>query len=274
MRFSYAMLPDYPLSESLASIKKADELGFYAVYAADETWHKDLWLLFAAAAASTSRIRLGPSISGVCLREPTLIAQAAELRIPVRYLGIVPDDPRALDAALAEGLRSDVLLLTGGVSVGEHDLVKDALFRAGVREVLHGVAVKPGRPMLIGKGNDCLVAALPGNPVSAFTSFALFIAPALRRLMGYPRYEPLQIQARLTEPLRRFPARATYHLARFRWVGGQAEIEPVRTRGSGDVVSLIRANAFAVSDPGRASIPAGTSVPAVLWRDFDLVLAG
>ena len=77
MKFSYAMLPDYPLSESLASIKKADELGFYAVYAADETWHKDLWLLFAAAAASTSRIRLGPSISGVCLREPTLIAQAA-----------------------------------------------------------------------------------------------------------------------------------------------------------------------------------------------------
>ena len=55
----------------------ADELGFYAVYAADETWHKDLWLLFAAAAASTSRIRLGPSISGVCLREPTLIAAQA-----------------------------------------------------------------------------------------------------------------------------------------------------------------------------------------------------
>jgi 5,10-methylenetetrahydromethanopterin reductase len=77
MRFSYAMLPDYPLSESLASIRKADELGFYAVYAADETWHKDLWLLFAAAAAQTSQIRLGPSISGIVLREPTLIAQAA-----------------------------------------------------------------------------------------------------------------------------------------------------------------------------------------------------
>ncbi|MDP3890959.1 LLM class flavin-dependent oxidoreductase, partial [Nocardioides sp.] len=65
------------LSESLASIKKADELGFYAVYAADETWHKDLWLLFAAAAAQTSQIRMGPSVSGVVLREPTLIAQAA-----------------------------------------------------------------------------------------------------------------------------------------------------------------------------------------------------
>ena len=79
MKFSYAMLPDYPLSESLASIKKADELGFYAVYAADETWHKDLWLLFAAAAASTSRIRLGPSVSCVCLREAPPSAPASPL---------------------------------------------------------------------------------------------------------------------------------------------------------------------------------------------------
>ena len=76
MRYSYVMLPDYPLTESLASIKLADELGFYACYAADETWHKDLWLLFAAAAAETKNIRFGPSLSSVVLREPTLIAQA------------------------------------------------------------------------------------------------------------------------------------------------------------------------------------------------------
>jgi 5,10-methylenetetrahydromethanopterin reductase len=77
MKFSYAMLPDYSLEESLRAIELADELGFYAVYAADETWHKDLWLLFAAAAARTSRVRLGPSVSSVTLREPSLIAQAA-----------------------------------------------------------------------------------------------------------------------------------------------------------------------------------------------------
>jgi 5,10-methylenetetrahydromethanopterin reductase len=71
------MLPDYSLEESLRAIELADELGFYAVYAADETWHKDLWLLFAAAAARTSRVRMGPSVSSVTLREPTLIAQAA-----------------------------------------------------------------------------------------------------------------------------------------------------------------------------------------------------
>src|ERR671910_1632001 len=77
MKFSYAMLPDYSLEECLRAIRLADELGFHAVYAADETWHKDLWLLFAAAAAQTSRIRMGPSVSPVTLREPTLIAQAA-----------------------------------------------------------------------------------------------------------------------------------------------------------------------------------------------------
>jgi 5,10-methylenetetrahydromethanopterin reductase len=77
MKFSYVMLPDYPLEESLRAIKLADELGFYGCYAADETWHKDLWLLFAAAAKDTTNIRFGPSLSGVVLREPTLIAQAA-----------------------------------------------------------------------------------------------------------------------------------------------------------------------------------------------------
>lgn len=76
MKFSYVMLPDYPLTECLASIRLADELGFYAVYAADETWHKDLWLLFAAAADKTTNIRMGPSVSAVVLREPSLIAQA------------------------------------------------------------------------------------------------------------------------------------------------------------------------------------------------------
>src|SRR3954468_10284110 len=77
MKFSYLMLPDYPLEESLRAIRLADELGFYACYAADETWHKDLWLLFAAAAGQTEQVRLGPSVSAVTLREPTLIAQAA-----------------------------------------------------------------------------------------------------------------------------------------------------------------------------------------------------
>ena len=76
MRFSYCMLPDYPLDDSIEMIKTADELGFYACYSVDETWHKDLWVLFAAAARrDRSSIRFGPNVTHVFLREPTLICQ-------------------------------------------------------------------------------------------------------------------------------------------------------------------------------------------------------
>jgi 5,10-methylenetetrahydromethanopterin reductase len=75
MRFSYCMLPDYPLAESIEMIRTADELGYYACYSVDETWHKDLWVVFAAAAGRTERIRFGPNVTHVFLREPTLICQ-------------------------------------------------------------------------------------------------------------------------------------------------------------------------------------------------------
>jgi 5,10-methylenetetrahydromethanopterin reductase len=76
MKFSYATLLDYPLADSMEMIKTADELGYHACYAADETWHKDLWVLFAAAAKETKNLRFGPSLSGIVLREPTLLAQS------------------------------------------------------------------------------------------------------------------------------------------------------------------------------------------------------
>jgi 5,10-methylenetetrahydromethanopterin reductase len=75
MRFSYCMLPDYSFDEMIDMIKTADELGFYAAYSVDETWHKDLWVLFAAAARETKNIRFGPNVTHVFLREPTLICQ-------------------------------------------------------------------------------------------------------------------------------------------------------------------------------------------------------
>ncbi len=75
MRFSYCMLPDYPLADSIEMIRTADELGFHAVYSVDETWHKDWGMLFAAAADKTERIRFGPNVTHVFLREPTLIVQ-------------------------------------------------------------------------------------------------------------------------------------------------------------------------------------------------------
>ena len=76
MKFSYVTLPDYPIADSIDMIRTADELGYHAVYSVDETWHKDMWILFAAAADKTKRIRFGPDLTPIGLREPTLVVQA------------------------------------------------------------------------------------------------------------------------------------------------------------------------------------------------------
>ena len=110
-----------------------------------------------------------------------------ELGIEGRYLGIVGDTAEQLDAALATALDADVLLVTGGVSVGEYDLVGDALARAGMRVLFHKVAMRARQADPRGKRDRCLVVGLPGNPVSAFTGFAVFVAPALRKMMGHGR---------------------------------------------------------------------------------------
>ena len=200
----------------------------------------------------------------------TLLAQLGELGLEGRYLGIARDTRRELEQAVRKGLAGDLLLITGGVSVGEHDLVGEVLATAGMRLIFHKVAIRPGKPMLVGRRDHCLVVGLPGNPVSTFTDFAVFVAPALRRMMGYARWGNLELSAVLAERLKRKPGRITYHLARVSLEEGSFTAFPVRTMGSGDVVSMSRANAFVVTPGGPHALEAGTEVPTLLWRDFYL----
>ena len=196
----------------------------------------------------------------------TLLAQLREIGIEGRYLGIAPDRAERLEELLQDGVRGDLLLLTGGVSMGEYDLVADALERIGTELLFHKVRVKPGKPILAGRSGSCIVLGLPGNPVSAFTGFAVFAAPLLRRIGGWTRWRNREVAARVLEPLPARPGRTTYHLVEAVFEDGNCAVRPTRTRGSGDVTSLARANAFAVTpgDPGGA--PAGAVVPALLWR--------
>src|SRR5882672_10465271 len=142
-----------------------------------------------------------------------LLAQFQSMRIEARDLGIAGDEREALDALIADGLSADVLVLSGGVSVGDYDLVESALIRAGCERLFHNVAIRPGKPIIAARRGGCLVLGLPGNPVSAFTCFHVFVAPALRRLMGHPRPIASPLRAVVLEPLRRKPGRLTYHLA-------------------------------------------------------------
>ena len=194
-----------------------------------------------------------------------LLAQFRSLRVDARYLGIVGDEPEALDALIADGLTADVLVLTGGVSVGDYDLVGAALIRAGCQELFHNVAMRPGKPILAAQRGGCLVLGLPGNPVSAFTGFHVFVAPVLRKLMGDPQPVTGSIRAALTDRLDRRPGRLTYHLAQLRWREGRPVVAPVSSASSGDVLALVHANAFIVAPGASDAIPAGTEVDVLRW---------
>ncbi len=200
----------------------------------------------------------------------TLLAQLRQLGLHGVSLGVAKDEASSLEQSLRQGLKGDVLLITGGVSMGEYDLVGAALERAGMRLLFHQVAVRPGKPILAGRVGACLVIGLPGNPVSTFTGFSIFVAPALRKMMGHAHGEPVAIRARLTSGMTHKPGRTTYHLARLDVSEGALVATPVRTMGSGDLGSLSRANAFVVTDGAARQLPAGSEVTAIPWHASDL----
>src|SRR3954453_15332610 len=123
-----------------------------------------------------------------------LAAQLSAAGAEVERLGAVEDDVEGHRAALERGLEADVLVTSGGVSVGPHDLVRRVEARLGVEEIFWRVAVKPGKPVSFGVRGATLVFGLPGNPVSSFVSCELFVRPAVRALQGAldpgPRFEP------------------------------------------------------------------------------------
>jgi len=199
-----------------------------------------------------------------------LLAQLRELGIEGTDLGIAPDEPAALERTLGRGLTGDVLLVTGGVSMGTHDLVGATLGRLGMSVLFHKVAVRPGKPILAGRSGNCLAVGLPGNPVSTFTAFAVFVAPVLRKMMGHRRAEAVEVRAVLGDRLRRRPGRTTYHLARLEVVDGRFVAHPVRNMGSGDAISLVRANAYVVTPGAADALEAGAEVAAIPWREFHL----
>ncbi len=192
-----------------------------------------------------------------------LLGQLAEAGIAACYLGIAGDEPQPLRQAIVRGLAGDLLLITGGVSVGRYDLVHDALCAEGMRLLFHGVSMKPGKPLLAGRCGRCLVLGLPGNPLSTFTCFVVFVAPVLRRLLGHRRWSNRCLPATLDEPLDAPPGRETYHLARLEQGADGLVARVVPSTGSGDVLALARANAFIVTPRAGACLAAGAVTPVL-----------
>ncbi|HVS19930.1 MAG TPA: gephyrin-like molybdotransferase Glp [Planctomycetota bacterium] len=162
--------------------------------------------------------------------------------------GVVADDPAALREAFADALAGcDVLLTTGGVSMGRYDLVGEALAAVGVEARFHRVAIKPGKPLWFGVRGRVPVFALPGNPVSCLVNHAVFVAPALRKLGGEVGPLPTRRLGRWEgSPVRPNPREQYLPVRRLRGPDGVERLESVRWNGSADVVGIARAKALAV----------------------------
>ncbi|HUZ15008.1 MAG TPA: gephyrin-like molybdotransferase Glp [Gaiellaceae bacterium] len=172
----------------------------------------------------------------------------------------VPDDEASLREALERGLECDVLVTSGGVSVGEHDLVREVEQELGVEESFWRVAIKPGKPLAFGTRGDTLVFGLPGNPVSALVGAELFVKPALRALQGMseplPRFEP----GRLGSDLQRNPERDEFVRARARNEGDAVALEPLRGQESHMIASASTADALVHIPRGNGKLTAGSVI--------------
>jgi len=188
---------------------------------------------------------------------PMLEALLGSAGAAVRPLASVEDDEAAHRASIERGLEHDVLVTSGGVSVGPHDLVRRIEADLGVEEVFWGVSVKPGKPLAFGVRGRTLVFGLPGNPVSSLVSSVLFVLPALRALQGEREPRPRYLNGTLAASAKADPRRDELVRARLTPDG---ELEPLTGQESHMIVRAAEANALVYVPAGDSELPAGAVV--------------
>jgi molybdopterin molybdotransferase len=189
-----------------------------------------------------------------------LAAQLVSAGAEVVRLPPVHDDPAATRAAVERGLAADVLVTTGGVSVGALDLVRAAEAELGVEEVFWQVAMRPGKPIAFGVCDRTLVFGLPGNPVSSLVGFELFVRPALLALQGLVDPKPAFRPGRLARPAKRAAARDSLLRARSRVDGGAVVLDPLSGQESHMIAHAATADALVLVPRGEGELAAGALV--------------
>lgn len=204
------------------------------------------------------------------IRNSNSVSLAAQVRLaggePV-LLGNALDRTDDLGAKIEQGLCEDILVLSGGVSMGKYDLVESVLKSLGAEFFFDAVAIRPGKPAVFGRCRDTLVFGLPGNPVSTMVTFQLFVAPAID-VLGASRARPLPLlEATLAEGLSE-KGHVTHFLpGRLEWTGAAAKVRALRWQGSGDISALSLSNCFVVVPADRLDIAAGERVSVLPRTD-------
>ncbi len=199
-----------------------------------------------------------------------LLAAGRTLGLGFASLGIARDSIAALQERIAEGLSANVLLLCGGVSMGEYDLVERALTGLGCETLLDGVAIQPGKPLVVARHPRSLVFGLPGNPASVMVGFWLFVRPALRRMLGsYDAFWHGALTAELEAPLPGAGPRDRFLPAEVAFTAGRILATPLPSRGSHDLAAYARGTALVRVPAGSPPTAAGSPcqvLPLSDWR--------
>ena len=192
-----------------------------------------------------------------------LAAQVAEAGGVVTHRLHARDTAEALRDAFDRAAGADVLITSGGVSVGDYDFVKDVFAERGSMDFWR-VAIRPGKPVAFGRWEETVFFGLPGNPVSSMVTFELFVRPALRRLRGLTATARPTVTARLTEIASHTPGRQSYQRAVAVSEGGGYAVTPTSRQGSGMMHSMVQANALLVIPADVSVIPAGAAATVLL----------
>ena len=183
--------------------------------------------------------------------------------IPV-YLGIAKDTEEDLMEKCAWALKADIVVSSGGVSVGDYDLVKSTLQKMGQEMLFWKVAMKPGKPLAVGRIGKTPIFGLPGNPVSSFVSFEQFVRPSLRKVLGCSDLSHKTVQAKLTRTINKKPGRLNFLSSIVSWTDGKYTVTPAGEQGSGILKSAANANGLLIFPLEAEEIKQGQEVTVQL----------
>jgi molybdopterin molybdotransferase len=194
----------------------------------------------------------------------TLYAQAVEAGASPILYGIGRDNLSDLREKIGRGLEHDILLVSGGVSMGKYDLVEDVFAEFGVEVLFDKIAMKPGKPTVFGHRGQTYVFGLPGNPVSTIVSFHMFVRPLILFLLKAQMTEPRILEAQLEAPTKCDPERDAIVPALVNFAGGMYRISTAPWKGSSDLVGLARANALIMIPRKEGTLEPGEMVKFLL----------
>jgi molybdopterin molybdotransferase len=194
----------------------------------------------------------------------SLAAQARRLKADVEIMGIIKDNKEDTRTVIQKGLAKDILILSGGVSMGEYDLVGDTLKDLNTHIYFEKVALRPGKPVIFGKKDNTLIFALPGNPVASFVTFELFIHPVIRKMMGFTTLQRTTLKALLETDVPVKRKRREYRPAFLRLQNDTWTVSPVEWHGSADLLATTRANCLLIIREDAEKLTKGQPVNVVV----------